>query len=350
MHQTLTAAAASVSSPGNRLRVTAAAVTLRRRAIHYLPHASIHYLESAMTIAQPSEDQSTPPYFSESWGGHLWTEWISLENKNREILQITTKPGLYRVRITGEQRLAYIGQTGRSLRQRIRKLRIFYDSPDEMPWNGRHTAAPSLWAWRDAEGYDFEVSVAPLPDYGGKEGKRHRLAQEAYLLWKYRCEHGDSTLCNYGRFHPDYFRSTRRSKGKRGGKLPEGEINPAGGPSSKPLHNTDSPQENNWMRLPWEQPLQLHEASLERLPEDPAIYMMNQGEKLLYIGETKRLRSRLNSHKKGKFHDKDVKVSYALCPKMHERYQRLEWENDCIGACVGRTKEPPELQFMVQDW
>lgn len=299
-----------------------------------------------MTPNHSSEDKTTSSYLTPSWGGHSWTEWIGLENKNREILQITTKPGLYRVRISDEQELAYIGQTGRSLRQRIRKLRVFYDTPDEMPWNGRHTAATSLWAWRDAEGYDFEVSVAPLPNHGGKEGKRYRLGQESCLLWKYRCEKERSPLCNFGRFHQDYSRSTRHSKGIRGGKLPEGETNPAGGPSSKPFHSTGSPQENTWMTNLWEQPLQLQTITLERLPEKSAIYMMkNPGGKVVYVGETEKLRSRLNSHRKRKFRDENVEVTYALCPDKTERYQRLEWENDCIGAWVEQTGGPPEFQF-----
>jgi hypothetical protein len=30
-----------------------------------------------------------------------------------------------------------------------------------MPWNDPHTATPSLWAWQDAEGFEYECS-APL--------------------------------------------------------------------------------------------------------------------------------------------------------------------------------------------
>ncbi len=53
---------------------------------------------------------------------------------------------------------------------------------------------------------------------------------ESYLLYRYRQERGESTLCNFGRFHPRYRKSTNRKENLRGGKLEEGQRdNPAGG-------------------------------------------------------------------------------------------------------------------------
>jgi hypothetical protein len=72
-----------------------------------------------------------------------------------------------------------------------------------MPWNDPITEAPSLWAWQDAEGFEYEYSVAPLDaSPGGRRG------MESYLLYRYRQERGESTLCNFGRFHPRYRKST----------------------------------------------------------------------------------------------------------------------------------------------
>ncbi|WAI00555.1 GIY-YIG nuclease family protein [Methanogenium organophilum] len=322
MHQTLTAAFASVNSCG-----AASASLLRRHAPaagHFSP-ITINYSSS-----KPAMKPNTPSYLASSWGNLSWTRWVPLNNKHRELSHIPTQPGIYRVRPVDGQILAYIGQTGRSLRQRMRELRVFYNSSDEMPWNDPHTAAQSLWTWRDAEGCDFEVSVAPLPFHGGDEGRRHRLGQEAYLLWKYRCEHGSSTLCNHGRFHSHYSRSTNRSAGIRGGRLPEGQINPAAGPSSVPLHDIGSPNEGDWMGLHWEPPLPLQKASLTKFSEWPALYMMiNPSGEVIYIGETKRLRSRMASHVKT-FRDEEVRVSHVLCSDMTEHYQRLEWENDLL--------------------
>lgn len=298
-----------------------------------------------MTPNPPVDNQNTPSYFTASWGGLSWTRWVPLENKNRDLSHIPTEPGIYRVRPIGGNILAYIGQTGRTLRRRMQELRVFYNSPNEMPWNDPHTAAQSLWAWRDAKGCDFEVSVAPLPNHGGEEGKRYRMGQEAFLLWKYRCEHGSSTLCNHGRFHPHYSRSTNRSQGRRGGRLPEDHTNPAAGPSSAPLHNIGSPEEGNWMGLLWEPPIPLQKTLMTDFSERPALYMMttSTGE-VVYIGETKSLRSRLTSHERI-LRNEEVWVSHVLCPDMTEHYQRLEWENDCIGAWVERIGVPPKRQF-----
>ena len=58
-------------------------------------------------------------------------------------------PGAYRVKPLGEDQLAYIGQTGRDLRERLRDL-CLNTLKLEMPFNDPHTAAPSLWSWADA--------------------------------------------------------------------------------------------------------------------------------------------------------------------------------------------------------
>ena len=60
-----------------------------------------------------------------------------------------------------------------------------------MPWNDPHTATPSLRAWQDAEGFEYECSAAPPgTSINGRRG------MESFLL--YRQERGESTLCNFG--------------------------------------------------------------------------------------------------------------------------------------------------------
>jgi len=49
----------------------------------------------------------------------------------------------------------YIGQTGRTLVERLQELQVFIKSTELMPFNDPHTAAQSLWAWQDATGMDF---------------------------------------------------------------------------------------------------------------------------------------------------------------------------------------------------
>lgn len=61
----------------------------------------------------------------------------------------------------GADYLVYVGQTGRSLRERLSSLRRHELSP-EMPFNDPHTAAPLLWALRHAEYVNFECSATPV--------------------------------------------------------------------------------------------------------------------------------------------------------------------------------------------
>jgi hypothetical protein len=119
--------------------------------------------------------------------------------------------GLYRVRPIGQDRLAYIGQTGRSLRERVRTLCLRTLDTD-MPFNDPHTAAPNLWAWRQTEGWNYEASVT-VCDLSAAD----RQALECNLLWQYRLKTGESTLANHGRFHPGYTKSRNRASGQRGG-------------------------------------------------------------------------------------------------------------------------------------
>lgn len=116
-----------------------------------------------------------------------------------------------------------------------------------MPYNDPHTAAPNLWAWKQERNWLYECSAAAT-DFSRKE----RLAIECYLLWQYRLEKGESTLCNFGRFHPDYTKSRNRTSGIRGRKLLEHEDrNPAGGTSHPPLTLCGNPYEEHWMGLEW---------------------------------------------------------------------------------------------------
>ena len=60
---------------------------------------------------------------------------------------------------------------------------------DLMPWNDPHTAAPSLRAWQDVEGFAYECSAAPSG--ASTNGRR---GMESFLLYRYRQERGESTL------------------------------------------------------------------------------------------------------------------------------------------------------------
>ena len=88
-----------------------------------------------------------------------WSPWVPLEGTGRDA-RLPKLPGLYRIRSVETGRILYIGQTGRSLRERMGALKGVYG--DEMPYNDPHTAGPALWAHRIEFGETFEVSVAVL--------------------------------------------------------------------------------------------------------------------------------------------------------------------------------------------
>src|SRR5690348_7285589 len=96
--------------------------------------------------------------------GRLWEPWHPLEN-SWQGTTLPSCPGLYRLRLVEPgtaARMAYIGQSGRSLKERVGSLKGVYGR--QMPYRAPHTAGPALWAWRQAvsAGY-LEVSVAALP-------------------------------------------------------------------------------------------------------------------------------------------------------------------------------------------
>jgi len=186
-------------------------------------------------------------YFSPLWQALPWSPWIPFTADKHEFRDIPREPGLYRIRPVGKNFLMYIGETRRTVHERLNELRLTLNRSELMPWNDPHTAAPSLWAWKDAEGFEYECSGAPLDaDINGRRG------MECFLLYRYRQERGESTLCNFGRFHPRYRKSTNRKEKLRGGKLEaDQKDNPAGGTSYPPLHPAGKPGDPDWMGLSW---------------------------------------------------------------------------------------------------
>ena len=277
-----------------------------------------------------------------SWCGFTWSEWVPFNEFSGRREALPAKPGVYRVRPADGDYLMYIGQTGRTLRQRLSELSKYRKAPELMPYNDPHTAAPSLWAWRDATGLDFECSGAPLPT---TTDAPTREVIECYLLWQYRLEYGSSTLCNFGRFHPNYQKSRGRSSGQRGGRLPDGTVNPAGGPSLPPLQPAGSPCSANWMSLSWSE---FH--ALRRpldIPRRPGLYriMSVEDDDVIYIGESADLRARLSTHAQKEWGVTGVAYSYVACPGDILPHQLKEWENDLIAGYYVKEKRAPAHQF-----
>ena len=288
-------------------------------------------------------------YLSREWCGLQWTEWIPFSD-NELLSKLPSKPGLYKIRPIGYDFIVYIGQTGRSLKERLKsQLRGYLKSDIEMPFNDPHTAAPSLWAWRNAEGWDFECSVAILefPAFDKIKDKQMREGVESYLIWKYRLERGESTYCNFGRFHPDYVKSASRKSGFRGGRLPDGTKNSAWGLSLPPVNIFGKPSDRDWMHVEWSAPKSLCVDEIN-IGNTPGCYKIIVDDDVVYIGQSSRLHERLKTHVGKKWGENPV-YSITHMPSDTPTYQLLERENDFIGGYVSHMKRPPKFQFINQE-
>jgi hypothetical protein len=278
-------------------------------------------------------------YFEKNWCDMQWTRWIKFTSSRIEWRGLPEEPGHYRVRPIDGSLLMYVGETGRGLRKRIAELRDGVVGR-EMPYDDPHTAAPGLWAWMKEENWDYESSAAP-----SELTRESRKTMECYLLWRYRLEKGETTLCNLGRFHKDYTRSTVRNQHVQGRKLaPTEQRNQSGGPSHPPLQHHGDSLSNDWMTLEWTDTKPL--LMMEKTPQSPGLYRIIDPSvpKVIYIGQTKNLKNRLMTHRTV-YHAENVKFSFIILPNEMLTHQRLELENDLIAGYYHQFHEAPRDQF-----
>jgi hypothetical protein len=152
-----------------------------------------------------------------------WSPWVPLEGARRDAA-VPRLPGLYRIRSVETGRILYIGQTGRTLKERLGALSGVYG--EVMPYNDPHTAGPALWAHRIEFGETFEVSVAVL-----EVDKADRMGREALEVTKQRIIDGCSPAYNFGRMPRGWVKSSGNNRrlveaGKRfrGYRLSDEEI------------------------------------------------------------------------------------------------------------------------------
>jgi hypothetical protein len=276
-------------------------------------------------------------FLTPDWCNLNWSAWTPFDGGDFKGLH--SGAGLYRIRVADSPVLAYIGQTGRDLRQRLGDLRR-NTLAETMPFNDPHPVAPSLWAWRDAEDYKYECSVAPsiVP-------RRKRLAIECWLLWKYRLETGGSTLCNYGHFHPAYTKSRNRSTKLRGSRRDDESDRVT---NSNPLRLVGRPADSGWMGLDWS-----GRFSLPSVPAGayPALYRIFDAktEKMLYIGETQNFGQRMKTHAQKNWSGRAPVVSYHRVVDNLLKVHLHELENDLIGGYFDAMGDAPEMQFSGGD-
>jgi hypothetical protein len=280
-----------------------------------------------------------PTFMHNDWSSLDWTPFLPFGLSRREIREIPTGPGVYRIKVAGQDRLAYIGQTGRNLRERLGDL-MRHTLADEMPFNDPHTAAPRLWSFRRSEGLDYELSAAA---FGGD--RPNRLGLECHLLWHYRAEYGASTLCNFGRLAPCYRTSRNRKTGLRGGLVADGP------PISQdrslpPLSLRGLPFSSDWMGLDWSEPEPFCREAIVSSASGPGLYRLMRGDfGVVYLGQTDNLLSRLRSHSLTHRGWAIDSFSVARMTGGPSLAQRLELENDLIGGYYGDFRTVPVFQF-----
>lgn len=277
------------------------------------------------------------------WLGLNWSKWISLNPEEGVLATLPTDPGLYRVRHRDRDGLTYIGETGRSVRGRVRALARGAFA-DEMPYRDPHVAAPCLWAIRQEDGPVFEASVA-APSEAADNAQRKSI--EAALFACYRREMGESPPAAFSRIIPGYELSSYRSDGHRGGPLSSGEQEPHTDPGIPPLEwvASEDPLSDNWMGLEWSDPEPLQEI-WSGVPDSDGLYRIwerDAGPPLEYIGESANVRSRLRTHRRS--HGDGVMVSYAAPAFLEARHERLEAETDLLGVHHLAVGKPPKDQF-----
>jgi hypothetical protein len=171
---------------------------------------------------------------------------------------------------------------------------------------------------------------------------------ESFLLYRYRQERGASTLCNFGRFHPRYRKSTNRKENKRGGKLAENHRdNPAGGLSMPPLPVTGTPREQDWMGLAWSGIRPLDGETVGTVPSGAGLYLLFERDSgdLIYIGQSADCAKRLRSHVIKSLDEKDLLFSCHIVEKPVLPHNLKELENDLIGNYFERYRKAPKYQF-----
>ncbi|RDZ49997.1 hypothetical protein C5C07_19735 [Haloferax sp. Atlit-4N] len=285
----------------------------------------------------------TVDYTASDWLDVSWSEWMSLNPADDYLSQLPTCAGVYRIRHLERDGLEYIGETGRSTRGRVRSLaRGTYAS--KMPYRDPHTAAPCLWAVRQEEGPEFEVSVTT---HDWLDDKQSRKAFEMALIADYRRTMGKSTTANFGRIIPGYKQSSYRSGGVQGGPLKDGESEPQAAPGVSPLPriSVDNPLESDWMGLEWTKAEQLSDAN-SSIPTTNGLYRIwRDGDvpPLEYIGQSTNLRSRLYTHRNNR--SAVLQYSYATLDEHDAPHKREEVETDLIGTHWLVYGEPPRDQF-----
>ena len=320
-------------------------------------------------------------WFSYDWCSLPWSPWIPFSADRHAFSEIPNEPGIYRIREIGTDYLMYIGETKRPLRQRLHNLILELSRAEQMPWSDPHTEAPALWAYQkewppvledeknslgvataektpdlNADETTPEVSESTIPEPWGYEcsaapldaSTSGRKGMETFLLSQYRQEYGASPLCNFGRFHPRYRRSTNKKENQRGGKLGDDQKdNPAGFPSITPLEVAGTPGDPDWMGLEWTEYQPLSVESLQGVAPGAGLYLLADAgtHEIVYIGQSPEVSRRLLDHCGRIWDEQTLIFSYQIIGQSVLPHNLRELETDLIGNFFLQNKKAPVFQF-----
>lgn len=278
------------------------------------------------------------------WLDLNWSTWKSLHAGS--FSDIPKRPGIYRIRHRDDSRpyLEYVGESG-DTRRRIQSLaRGTY--ADEMPYRDPHTAAPCLWAVRDAIGPDLEVSYTTPSKASDKQ---HRKGLEAALTAFHRRETNRSPTANFGRIIEGYKQSTYSYEDEpfKGGKLGSDDNEPNAITGIKPFDwkNWQNPVDRHWMGMEWSNSYRLENRLAANPPKNGLyrIWYEDSPLPLAYLGQSKNIPSRLYEHE-ATFGENTL-FAYSEQANLVASHRREEIERDLIGAHYLGQNTTPLAQF-----
>lgn len=267
-----------------------------------------------------------------------WGPWVDLAAVVGNP-HIPRSPGIYRIRRVGASQFDYIGQTGRTLRERLRALAPIFG--DVMPYNDPHTAGPGFWALRQegAEGFEYSVAVFEGSD-------QLRKGRESLEISRHRMNLGSSPTLNFGRMPDGWSKSSgntaalvRAGKRRRGGPDPTARRSRDAPP---PASLAGSPFGDEWLGHRWSRWSEAVDPPVGAV----GLYRARRPgrDTLHYIGQG-RASDRMASHRRAtdRF-PADTQWSWTPV-RVDVGAQALELENDLIAGHVWELGCPPTVQF-----
>jgi hypothetical protein len=284
----------------------------------------------------------------QDWCQLAWTPWLPLDRDDIR-RGAPALPGVYRIRSEdrSSNRLIYIGQTGRTLRERLLALASGVNA-EECPFNDPHTAAPHLWLLQRLDGARLECSCAPVT--GDVQILR---GTEDMLLWRHRVETGLPVQANYGRFYPGYARPTNRwivSGGRSSTRIPGRAAALLRDGSTATDFSISHPAlqgDTGLLQAPWWQQAPL--TQVRSLPAGPAVYCIygHGSDEPVYVGETFGLRARAAKHAAAQWPVRKPWLAYLPLPIRTPRFVLRELESDLLGWHFSQTGRAPAAQYTV---